>query len=393
MPLAQVANMSLLVVVVQLRDDLALSYSELGVVLASFGFARLVLDLPAGTLVQRFNPRRMLLLGLALTLVSGLVGLVAVSAWQVSLARAVHGAASAIVQTAILAWLVGRTNAQGRGRAMAYSEAFFSLVSITIPIGVGLLATLLNWRAAFAAGLASTVVATALVMAWTSSDSGAAALGRSALDDRSAGQPGTGWSALRSGGALLVTAYLVTVLVFFSRHALHTLLPLLGGEQIQLSPFEIGLATSLLSAVTIAAILVGGWTGDRIGRRRLVLPGILAVLAGDLGLFLITDRASFLYVSAVLGVGFMLSFLPVSLIGDALAPVLRARGIALYRLVADGAVLLAPLAVGAAVDRGGYGAAKLGLVIVTGVIMAGALVVTYWTAGRQRVPTTLQSQR
>jgi MFS family permease len=371
-PLAQVASMALPVVVVPLREGLALSYSELGVVLASFGVARLVMDLPAGTLVQRFNPRRILLLGLAFTLLSSAIGSFADSAWQVGLARALHGGSSSVVQTAILAWLVGRESHASRGRVMALSEALFSVVSLAIPVAVGLLAILLSWRAAFVLGLAGPLAAAVVVLLWTRSESAAAATGRSRAE-HATDQRGDGWGSLRAGGALLVLALLVTFLVFFSRQGLSTLLPLIGGEQIGLSPFEVGLASSLLSAVSIGAILAGGWLGDRVGRRRLVVPGILAMLVGQLGLFLIADKVGYFTLAAILGAGFMLSYLPVSLVADALPPAARPRGIGVYRLVADGAVLLAPLMVGVSVQLRGFDASKLAFVLLTGAILLGSI--------------------
>jgi MFS family permease len=364
MPLAQAASMALPVVVVPMRDGLVLTYSELGIVLASFGVARLAMDLPAGSIVQRFNPRRVLLIGLALTLLGALVGCVAVSSWQVGLARVIHGGASSVVQTAILAWLLGRASAASRGSVMAVSEALFSVVSLSMPIAVGLAAVVLSWRAAFAAGVVGAAIAMLVVLGWTNSASAALATSSSSTTER----PQT-WGSLRVGGPVLVLAFLVTFLLFFSRQGLSTLMPLIGGEQIGLSPFEVGLGSSLWSGVSIFTILGGGWLGDRLGRRRLVVPGTLALLAGLLGTFLISDPISYFASWGCLGVGLVLSFLPVSLIGDALPPSLRPRGIAAYRLVADGALLLAPLMVGAALDLGGFDTARLVFIAVTGAVL------------------------
>jgi MFS family permease len=233
-----------------------------------------------------------------------------------------------------------------------------------MPVAVGLAAVLLSWRAAFAAGVVGAAIAMLVVLVWTSSESAALATSNSSTAEHP-----QNWGSLRAGGPVLVLAFLVTFLVFFSRQGLSTLMPLIGGEQIGLSPFEVGLASSVWSGVSIFTILGGGWLGDRLGRRRLVVPGTLALLTGQLGMFLIGDPAGYFAVWGALGVGLVLSFLPVSLIGDALPPPLRPRGIAVYRLVADGALLVAPLMVGAAIDLAGFDAAKLGFVVVTGAIL------------------------
>ncbi len=103
LPFAQISNMALFVVIALLREGLALSYSELGLVLASFGVARVLTDLPAGALVQRFNPRVALLASLGGVLLASIVGLAATSAWQVAAARFLLGATSSVVQCAVLA--------------------------------------------------------------------------------------------------------------------------------------------------------------------------------------------------------------------------------------------------------------------------------------------------
>jgi MFS family permease len=53
-PLAQLSNQALLPSLGAMRDDLDLSYAELGWVVAAFGLARLVVDLPAGSLATRW---------------------------------------------------------------------------------------------------------------------------------------------------------------------------------------------------------------------------------------------------------------------------------------------------------------------------------------------------
>ena len=66
-PLAQLSNQALLPSLGAMRADLDLSYAELGVVVAAFGLTRLVVDLPAGNLASRWNPRSVLMISLALS--------------------------------------------------------------------------------------------------------------------------------------------------------------------------------------------------------------------------------------------------------------------------------------------------------------------------------------
>src|ERR1051326_3403460 len=80
-PLAQLSNQALLPSLGALRADLDLSYAELGWVVAAFGITRLVVDLPAGGLAHRWNPRSVLIAGLTLSTIGSLAGLFAATAW------------------------------------------------------------------------------------------------------------------------------------------------------------------------------------------------------------------------------------------------------------------------------------------------------------------------
>lgn len=387
LPLAQVANMALYPVAPVLRQDLQLSYSELGLVLSAFGVSRLLLDLPAASLVQRFHPRSVLLTGLVCTLVAAVLGLTAVSAWQVALARFAHGGASAIVQAVILAWLIGGSGTAIRGRVMAFSEAAFGVVSFTAPLAVGFFATSIGWRAAFILGAATTLCSLGAVARWTRPRAAREALGQSGAGGKTLA-PGFA-ATVRTGGRLLMAAYLMTFLIFYSRQALlNTLLPLLGSDQLNLSPLEVGAAQSLLNFISIPVVLGGGWLGDRVGRRRLVIPGVVALLVTQLSLWLVGGELSYVLVSAFQSGCFLMNSVPTSLVGDALPGAARARGVVIYRFIADAAILGAPIVVGVALEAGGFEAAKLVAVAPTLAI----LLVLAWLVGGWRAPARMAAR-
>src|SRR5260221_10492900 len=135
-----------------MRADLDLSYVELGWVVAAFGFARLVADLPAGGLATRWNPRTVLMAAFAASAVASALGVFASNVWQIAVVRLLIGIASAVAQAMILAWLVGGSSSAARGRVMARSEAFFSVTGLVVPALGGLLAGPFGWRVAFVLG-------------------------------------------------------------------------------------------------------------------------------------------------------------------------------------------------------------------------------------------------
>lgn len=369
LPLGQVANMALYPVAPALRQDLGLTYSELGFILSSFGVSRLLLDLPAAALVDRFHPRASLLGALGCILVSTVVGLTATGAWQVGISRFIHGGASSIVQAVVLAWLIGGASSAVRGRVMALSEAAFGVVAFVSPLVVGIFAATLNWRAAFALGTVTALVGIATVLRWTRPDSAAQAMGHGPQGVPSESS-GALWRVVRSGGRVLVAVYLMTFLIFFARQAvISTLLPLVGSDVILLSTFHVGLAQSLLNLLSICVVLAGGWLGDRVGRRRLVVPGVVVLLGTQAALWLISNEASYVLISAVQSLGFLMNAVPTSLLGDALPGPARARGVVLYRFIADAAILVAPIIMGYALEIGGFDTAKIVAVVPTVAIL------------------------
>jgi DHA1 family multidrug resistance protein-like MFS transporter len=376
LPFGQVSNMALFVVLALVRQDLALSYSELGLMLASFGVARVVTDLPAGALLRRVNPRTALLVALAGTLVAAIVGLTAASAWQVGASRFIHGVMSSVTQCAVLAWLVGGAGSGTRGRVMALSEAVFSVAGLITPVAVGSLAALLSWRAAFVLGILASLIALAAAAFWTDAASAKAALGVKGADEMEAPRRLLErWSSLRQAGRVLASVYLITFIIYFGRQSvIGTLLPLVGGEHIGLSSLEVGLGLTILNLVSIGAVMLGGWAGDRFGQARMVVPGVAVLLACQLSVLLAHNEPAFLFFAVMAGLSFFMNSLPLSLVGDALPPQLRADGVAVFRLIADVGVLLAPTAMGFALDAGGFTAAELVPPAVTFAILAAVIV-------------------
>src|ERR1700724_1037877 len=106
-PLAQLSNQALLPSLGAMRADLDLSYAELGLVVAAFGVSRLIVDLPAGSLANPWNPRSAIIAALAASAIGSSLGVVAANAWQIGAVRLFIGACSSVAQAMILAWIVG----------------------------------------------------------------------------------------------------------------------------------------------------------------------------------------------------------------------------------------------------------------------------------------------
>jgi MFS family permease len=117
-------------------------------------------------------------------------------------------------------------------------------------------------------------------------------------------------------------------------------------------------------------VLLSGRLADRFGRIRALLPGMLLYLTGQVLWLVVQGPSGYILVGLLQGVTFMVFPIPTTLMGDALQPRLRARGIAVYRAVADVAILIAPVASGIALQVGGFTAAMSLTVAVSSLSIA-----------------------
>jgi MFS family permease len=357
-PLAQLSNQALLPSLGAMRADLELSYAELGLVVAAFGVARLCVDLPAGSLGSRWNPRSVLIAALAASAIGSALGVFATNTWQMAAVRLLIGTGSSFAQAMILAWIVGGSGRVARGRILARSEAFFSASGLFIPALGGLLAGSLSWRVAFVLGAVAATIGLISIALGTRPSSAVRAVGLSGGSSTGASAL-AGWSDLRGGGRALLAAYLATFVVFFCRNGmLNAVLPVLGTDRLNFQPFEIGLLFSVINAIGIGAVLLGGAFGDRFGRYRMLVPALGVLALAQALLFTIQNQATYVLVGLLQGAACFVNPLPTIVMGDALTPRLRARGIAVYRAVCDLALLCAPASMGVALQAAGFGAAE-----------------------------------
>jgi MFS family permease len=381
-PLPQLSNQALLPSLGAMRADLDLSYVELGWVVAAFGIARLLVDLPAGNLGSRWNPRSVLIASLVLSAVASGAGVLASNAWQIASVRLLIGVGSAVSQAMLLAWIVGGSGRAARGQVLSRSEAFFSVTGLAVPALGGLLAGPLGWRVAFVIGALAASAGLLAIVLGTRASSAARSVGQTPESGPTAP---AGWLDLRSGGTVLLAAYLATFAVFFCRNGmLNSVVPVLGAERFNFTPFEIGLLFSVINALGIGAVLLGGRWADRFGRYRMLVPS-LALLAVAQGLLLVVhDPLTYIVVGLIQGLASFVNPLPTIVMGDALAPHLRARGIAVYRAVCDVAILSAPATMGMAIQAAGFTAAESVNLLVC-VVVVGGVWLLY--ASRSRSPT------
>lgn len=222
-------------------DELGLSKTAAGVLVAAFPAGVLAGAFPAGAAVARLGARRVTIVGLALLVGSSLVFGVAGDVVVLDVARFVQGAGSAASWTAALAWLARRSAPERRGELLG---------------------------TAFSAALAGALVGPALGAAARGVDpafvfSAAAAVGVGMIawalrvPAPSASRDESGWgSALRERALLPGAAVILAVGLLFG--AIAVLVPLRFDE--------LGAGGAVIGGAFAAAALLEGLLGAPLGR-------------------------------------------------------------------------------------------------------------------------------
>ncbi len=336
-----------------------------GSLIASFGVARIVMNIPAGTLTERIGRRPLLILGPLTTALAALLTGLAGHFEQLIVFRFLQGLGSAAQTTAAMTVMADITNREGRGRAMSFYQGSLLLGSGLGPAVGGLVAERFGYRAPFFlyAVLAAAAALWALLRVPETRDfqggNDARAGRRSGTDapaNASADVPAgrVVWEHLTDPNFLLIS--LVTLAIFFTRTGSRsTVLPLFGHNRLGLSPGQLGLTFTLIAAFNLVTINWSGVLSDRYGRKAVIVPA--AVLSG-LSLMAFPycrSYADFLASGALMGVGTgMAGPAPAAYVADLARPGSYGLTMGIYRTFGDIGVSVGPVLLGWIVDRFGF---------------------------------------
>jgi DHA1 family multidrug resistance protein-like MFS transporter len=267
-------------------------YGAVGLLVSAYGLARLVFDLLAGPIVDRFGERVAAVSGLAvLGLGSALTGIapafpVAVVAW------ATAGAGSAVTLAALYTRLLRVVPTQQMARTLGIFYGAFNTGFVAGGAASGLVADRF--------GLAGPLLLSAVVMAvaaalWLALAPAADRPAPAAAPAADAGglPPGRGGRGGRGGlGRVLRTPGLVPVVVtnfaylWMVAVVFDTLVPLFASDVLGLSTIGIGVVFAVALAAEFAVLYPAGSVADRRGRKPVLVPALagLAVATAVLGL-------------------------------------------------------------------------------------------------------------
>lgn len=359
---------------VQIRDELDLSATQIGVAMGvSFGCAAL-LSAPMGRVAQRVGATRAFRAGLTTTALSMLaIAATADRFWKLCALLAVAGVANALNQPAANLLLSIRIAPHRLGLALATKQSGMPAAALVGGIAVPAVALTLGWQWAYVFGGALTLVVAAFVIA---SDGHA----NERLTDRlTASVRRTASRAVTPArpdlGVRLLTLYAVVGLLGSTNAGAMVGFITSGAEESGLAPGLAGLVLSLASFTGIASRMYQGWQVDNAGilpiQRLMWLYGLGALsvllLAVDVpATYVVASLPSFAFGWAWPGL-FNLSVIR----NNPSAPA-TATGISQVGVFAGAA--LGPAAGGVVIDQGGY---RLLWILGSITLMIGAVLAAY----------------
>jgi MFS family permease len=241
----------------------ALSFSIpvalIGWAISAFALARMLMDVPAGFLGDRFSRKGTMIAGLILIIFSSFGAGIATSYPLLILARIVEGAGSALYITSATTWVAQISVGESRGRYMSlYSGLIFAGTAFGPAIGgfsaahFGLRAPFYIYAAFALLGLLATIP--------LKEPAGGSSGNRSEIQLRDVPK------ALLNGPFLLVN-FSVFALFFLRIGVRSTLVPLYASLNLGLSEDKIGLGLTVAAVATSLLTFPSGWLSDKVGRK------------------------------------------------------------------------------------------------------------------------------
>jgi MFS transporter, DHA1 family, multidrug resistance protein len=359
------------------QQDFGISIAAAGLVVSTYGLARLLTDLPSGVLLDRVGERRLAGIGVLFLAVGSAIGAISPTVEWLILARVTSGIGSGLLTTVALTGLSWTAGPMNRGEVMSVFQLANNTGIAFYPLLGGLIGSLVSWRVTFVVAGAGAVVAGLILLPLLGRIEG-----RQKQDVVSGRTDSMAFelTPVRRRFAL-GSVYAGVVANMINRHGFrNTLLPLFAASVLFLQPFEIAIGIAVMAIVGIIVVTPGARLGDRIGRQRIVVLGLLILAFGDLTFLAANGFWTFLLCAAVVGSGDFFSSSQTALLSELVPPTQRSQVLAGYRFFVDIGALVGPFLLAFLMDR--YGPH-------TAIVVSAAIVATGGLIARIGVPSAI----
>lgn len=353
-----------------------------GLLIATFGFARLFGDLAAGSIVDRKGERWTAVVGMAvLALCSSATGAapnfpVAVAFWGLA------GIGSAIVFASLFSYILKAAPQDRMARTLSFFYGAFNIGVIAGGAAGGFIAEAFGLEAPLHAYggmmLVGIVVYLRFVPRLQAASSDEAAI-VPALEGATAEAPRPSGRIVRDllrVPGFATTLFLNMTYLWIVGAVFDTLVPLFASDELGMSTGAIGTMFAVALTAEFLVLFPAGSLADRHGRRAVMLPSLAGLAVMIAVLPAATSALMFTLLLAVLALasGFA-GVPPAAMLSDIVPTEQSGRAVGAFRFCGDIGFFLGPLIAGAASQSLGFSAAF----VITAAIPAVAVVLTLRT--------------
>ncbi len=360
-------------------DDLHMSTTQLGLMTTVYAVGRLLMDVPAGIMVDSRPLVMIMRLAGGLIALGSLLLAVAPVAAVAYLAIFTLGTGTALTNTTGAAYFSTIAPVARRGMSISGFAAFQLGGQAFGPAVAGVVAGFGSWRSA---EVLAVVVGVVVVVGLPVVRFMPASIER----PTGKGDDSTGtWTVTRLTRVVLFSVPFVLFLTIGSM--IQTLVPIIGDEELGLSVSTIGLAAGLAGFSRFVGAMIAGQVADRVSRKAALVPGLLLQSAGVVLLGVTSSGAGWLVSILVLGVGSVGTSIAIAILADMATPGTLGRQLGRFRLAGDAGLIIGPVMTALVYDQFGREAAVLPVAALGAVCaVAVALVVpeTRWGGGARR---------
>jgi MFS family permease len=312
-------------------------YDQVGILTSAFALTRLMFDLVAGRMVDRFGERAMASAGALILSGSTAAAALAPTFNLLVVFRAVGGIGSALFFAALFSYLLRTVPGDKMGRAMAAYYGSFNMGFIVGPPLGGILVDRFGYVSPLWVYAATCAVAAGLYFRFIRK-----------LERRTHDGERRGSIRRLPWGRPLVAVLVSEFAALWVVGALYlTLLSLFGNEELGLSEFRVTVGLAIASLTEFFVLFPAGSAADRRGRKRVLIPGLVLLIVGLPFFSLVSGLAGFWVGLAFVGMLTGLSgIVPAAMLADVVPPNQSGTMTGVFRFTGDLALTLGPLAAG-----------------------------------------------
>jgi MFS family permease len=344
--------------------ELAVGASVGSLLVSALGAGRLIGGFPAGLVVGRLGPGRVILLGCAVFVVGSVIGWLTPSFTVLAIARLVQGIGLGIVPAGVLAGIMAGAKAERAGGSMALYQSALTLGGAIGPAVGGPIAEHFDWRTALlfcvGAGLVAIVLSIPLAMR-----------GPRPVSKPAAARERLGWSAL-FGVTLVLLPHLATFL--FRMSVSQLALPLYASGPAGLEPSAVGLLLGTQAVMALVMLAPAGWATNRFGVRP-VVAGALLMASLPVGMMPFVPAPYGLWITTIMfGGGLAVLGVASGLFIFTLEGYSTGALVGIYRLSGDLMQVFGPIVIGQVLDGLGFQASFVTMAVCGLLAMASLLI-------------------